>query len=547
MRTPHAVRWAVTLILAAALGMLLPAVPAAAAPRHSFNTTVTNFDALGDQVVRFDTDGNAVDAHDGEIDFFNGTYYLYGTSYDCGFAWQATTSPFCGFKVYTSPDLVHWTDRGQLFDATGGVWQGRCDGATYGCFRPHIGYDASTRKYVLWVNVYDNSVGFRVLTSSNPAGPFTEAPEPTLAVNNDAPAKGVNNGDHDVFVDTDGTGYLVYTDWRSNGDLVVERLSPDYLTGTGDYTRLGQSQTEAPSLFERGGVYYLTYSDPNCGYCAGTGTSYRTAPSPLGPWSAPVKISADSCGGQPSFVSEIPTTSGTAYLYASDLWNNGQRNEALANYYWAPLRFTGTGAISPMTCQNSFPLALATGSAGHQVPPPDADQADGVSGFRSYCDVGSGIARFQTFVAGRSGTLSAVSYTGFQSGNPDAGLEISVYRADGSSLPTGAALSSTVVPAARIGWSPREVTVAPGIAVTAGQRYGLMVRSASDTGCYGLEYNDNGPYPGGGESYSNDNGSTFRAEAGRSLKFSTSVSRPGAHHPGHPAHPGHPGHPGHPK
>lgn len=63
----------------------------------------------------------------------------------------------------------------------------------------------------------------------------------------------------------------------------------------------------------------------------------------------------------------------------------------------------------------------------------------------------------------------------------------------------------------------------PGIAVTAGKRYGLLVRSATTTGCYGLEYNDSSPYPGGGEAYSNDHGVTFRAEPGRSLKFSTSV------------------------
>lgn len=363
-----------------------------------------------------------------------------------------------------------------------------------------------------------------MLTSPAPAGPFTEAPVPALAVNNDAPAGGVNNGDHDVFADTDGTAFLAYTDWRSNGDLVVERLSGDYRTGTGHHTRLGQQQTEAPALFKRGGVYYLTYSDPNCGYCAGTGTSYRTAASPLGPWSAPAKISADSCGGQPAFVSAIPTTSGTTYLYAGDLWNNAQRNEALANYFWAPLTFTAAGAIEPIGCRSSFSLTLSTGAPGHQIPPRDVDQADGVRGFRSYCDVGSGVARFQTFVAGRTGRLSAVSYTSFQAGNPDAGLEISVYRATDAFQPSGAALSSTVVPATRIGWSPRDVTVAPGIPVVAGQRYGLLVRSANTTGCYGLAYNDSSPYPGGGEAYRNDNGSTFRAEAGRSLKFSTSVS-----------------------
>ncbi|MGH6657993.1 MAG: family 43 glycosylhydrolase [Actinocrinis sp.] len=497
-----------------------------AAEAAAYTTTVTNFDSGGNQVVRFDTDGNAVDAHDGMTALFGGTYYLYGTAYDCGFSWQTTGAPFCGFKVYSSTDLVHWTDRGLLFNPAGSVWQTRCNGSTYGCFRPHVVYDAGTGMYVLWINVYDNSVGYRVFTSSNPTGPFTEAAVPTLAVNDNAPVGGVNNGDHTVFVDDDGTAYVVYTDWRGNGDLVVERLNASDLSGTGAYTRLGQSVTEAPALFKRGGVYYLTYSDPNCGYCSGTGTSYRTASSPLGPWSAATKLTTNSCGGQPAFVSAIPTTTGTAYLYASDLWD-GAHNEALADYYWSPLSFAADGSIAPITCQNSFSLALATGAAGAQNPPPGVDQADGTSGFRTYCDLRTGVARFQTFVPSRGGTLSAVSYTTFQSGNPNAGLEFDVYRADGSSRPTGTVLSSTVLPASSIGWSPRAVTITPNVAVTAGVRYGFLVKSVASSGCYGLAYSDAAPYPGGGEAYSGDGGSTFSAEAGRSLKFSTSVT-PGA-------------------
>jgi hypothetical protein len=58
-------------------------------------------------------------------------------------------------------------------------------------------------------------------------------------------------------------------------------------------------QTEAPCLMKRNNLYYVLYSNPNCGYCA-TGTSYKTAASPLVPWSGGTKISVNSCGGQPS-------------------------------------------------------------------------------------------------------------------------------------------------------------------------------------------------------------------------------------------------------
>jgi hypothetical protein len=514
------IRLALAILLAFAVSTAVSPRPASAA----YTSTITNFDAAGDQTVRFDTRGNAVDAHDGEISVFNGTYYLYGTAYDCGYHWRQAGTPFCGFKVYSSSDLTHWTDRGYLFDGTTSLWQTRCNGATYGCFRPHVVFNASTQTYVLWVNVYDNSVGYRVLTSASPTGPFTEAAVPTLAVNNDAPVAGVNNGDHTVFVDDDGTAYLAYTDWRSGGDIVVERLSSTYLTGTGSYVRFGQSATEAPAMFKRNGIYYVTYSDPNCGYCGGTGTSYRTASSPLGAWSAATKVTTNSCGGQPAFVSAIPTSSGTAYLYASDLWNNGNTNEALANYFWSPLSFAANGAVQPITCTPSFALDLISGAAGSQQPSPEVDQSDGVSGFQSWCDIGRNIARIQTFVPSRGGTLTSASYTTYQSGSPDAGLEVQIVAANSAFQPTGSALYDTVIPVSSIGWAPRDLTVYPNIAVTAGVRYGIVVKSANTTGCYGMVHNDAAPYPGGGEAYSSTTGATFSAEANRSTKFSTTVS-----------------------
>jgi hypothetical protein len=245
------------------------------------DTTVVNGDA-GGATIRFDTAGDAVDAHDGEIERFGDTYYLYGTSYGCGFEWQTPGTPFCGFRVYSSPDLVHWTDRGALFDASTTAWQARCNGSTYGCYRPHVVHNASTGQYVLWINSYDVPVGYHVFTSDSPTGPFVEQAVPHLGVNDSMPV-GVNNGDEDVFVDQDGTAYLVFTDWRAGGELVIAQLDSTYLSGTGRFVRLGTRATEAPAMFRRGDRYYVTYSDPNCGYCT-TGTSYLTAPSPLGPW-----------------------------------------------------------------------------------------------------------------------------------------------------------------------------------------------------------------------------------------------------------------------
>lgn len=478
---------------------------------------IKNFNKAGGQITRFSTIGNAVDAHDGEIAYFDGTYYLYGTSYDCGFQWGNKGAPFCGFKTYSSKDMVNWTDRGFLFDAQTPVWQTRCDGKTYGCFRPHVIYNQKTQLYVLWINVYDNKVGYRVFTSKTPAGPFNEVAEPHLAVNDDMPVAGLNNGDHDTFIDDDGTAYLAYTDWRTKGTIVIEKLSADYLTGTGEHVKaVTEGETEAPGLFKRKGKYYVVYSDPNCGYCSGTGTSYRTASSPLGPWSKAIKISDNSCGGQPSFVSTIKVNAETVYLYGSDLWNNAAKNEALANYYWAPLTFAEDGAINPLKCFEEYKIPKAGMAA---TKPKDLDSSSSMEDFSIKCDIGKQTQRAQSFIAKRSGKLTRVTITTFKNDYPDAGLTVEIYRANNLAQPTGKALSTQLIPADSLGWSAKNLTIKPNLKVTKGGRYAIVLRSAATKGCYGFAFSDYAPYTGGGAAVSTNNGKTFIAEANRSLKF----------------------------
>lgn len=289
-------------VLIAVIGTVFATVPAAGAT--GVTVTVTNGNAPG--WIRFDTGGNAVDAHDGEIKQFGKTYYLYGTSYGCGYvrfngAGTNTNpvTPFCGFVAYSSTDLRHWTYRGQLFDPNSTSptnWQQICNSATNSCYRPHMLYDYATKRYVLWVNTYDTrdgvQHGYHVLTSTNPVSGFTESLDatgqaalPTLAF--------PNGGDLDLFQDNDAahTAYIAYSVTRGdplggnyNYKIVVEQLAPGYLTGTGIYSEVGTRHSEAPSIFKRGTSYYMTFSDPYCAYCAGTGTSYFHASSPLGPW-----------------------------------------------------------------------------------------------------------------------------------------------------------------------------------------------------------------------------------------------------------------------
>ncbi|TWR31121.1 family 43 glycosylhydrolase [Mucilaginibacter pallidiroseus] len=482
---------------------------------------IKNFDKNGKQVTRFSTTGDAIDAHDGEIAHFNGTYYLYGTSYDCGFQWGNKGAPFCGFKVYSSKDLSTWTDRGYLFNAKTDVWQSHCDGKTYGCFRPHVVYNSKTKKYVLWINVYDNVVGYRVFTSSSPVGPFAEVAEPKLAVNSTMPAAGLNNGDHDTFIDDDGTAYLAYTDWRTEGTIVIEKLSADYLTGTGEHVKaVTNGKTEAPGMFKRNGIYYVVYSDPNCGYCSGTGSSYRTAKSPLGPWSEGKKISDNSCGGQPSFVSTIKIDSETVYLYGSDLWNNAAKNEALANYYWAPLTFAADGSINPLVCGETYakPKALTPFAK------PGIDNTTGTENFNWIGDINSTTKRSQSFTASRTGKLSKASITVFKNNNPDGNLEISIYAADDNGLPIGKSRYNKAFPENNIGWSPKNVMINPNLRLVKGRQYALVLSTASTKGQYGVEASELTNFKGGVSAKSAGNDKPFIIEKGQALKFETFIT-----------------------
>ncbi len=442
---------------------------------------IRNFNKDGRQITRLTVAGDAVDAHDGEIAQFNGVYYLYGTSYDCGFEWGNKGAPFCGFKVYSSEDLENWTDRGYLFDSKTQVWQSRCDGKTYGCFRPHVIYNKQHDNYVLWINVYDNVIGYRVFTSRSPVGPFTEVAEPKLTVNSDMPAAGLNNGDHDTFVDDDGTAYLAFTDWRTKGTIVIEKLSADYLTGTGECVKMvTNGATEAPGLLKRNGRYYVLYSDPNCGYCSGTGTSYRTAPNPLGPWSEAHSISSNSCGGQPSFVSTIKINEENIYLYGSDLWNNAAKNEALANYYWAPLEFEADGTIKQLKCAEVYQQTKVNNKKVSR-------QVNSVKdAYISKAAIDQGTQWAQMFTVRQSGKIRSIDMMVFQNHNPDKDLLISICRVQNEKVVFSDLLFTQTVPTGKIGWSPKKISVLPPLNFEKGSRYALVLHTSATKGYYGI-------------------------------------------------------------
>src|SRR5690242_17371928 len=324
--------------------------------------------------ARFTAAGNRIDAHSGTLlRAQDGFFYWYGEAYACGFHWTDPTTTYCGAQVYRSSDLTRWKGPWPLFDASTPLWQDLCMRQVglsgNGCFRPKVAFNRATRLYVLWLNTPSfGGNGYRVLTSPSPTGPFVLAAKPDLEDEDVPDWRGdhhTQDGDEGLFVDADGTAWLV---WNRGGRLLQERLNSSYTSGAGtpavimNYPQVAPwAGVESPSEFEHDGRYYIAMSLPRCPYCVGTGTAIEQSPSPAGPWTYQGTVSRDSCGGQPNDVAAI---SPGVYLWSSDRWVRGgaagvwpRLNETQATQAWEPLHFDGAD-VAPITCSKKFEMTV---------------------------------------------------------------------------------------------------------------------------------------------------------------------------------------------
>ncbi len=305
---------------------------------------------------------SGLDVHDGVIDQVGTTYYLYGTQYGtpggCRFSWQDTSSQFCGFGVWSSTDKVSWTYRGNLFDPNGHnswrneSWQATCVTLLGGgCFNPRMVQRASDGVWILWFNAPDDyrrtgANAYYAMGCLGPAGPCgDDTPGGTTHKPNLYTCYG--NGDFSI-VNDGGSAYIVCT--MPDQTLRIEPLDRWWTNGVGGgLTNLaGLTNVESPAVFGAAGHLYLTYSDPNCGYCSGTGTSYITSTTGmLGSWQRGGRISANSCSGQPRSLSWIDG----GIVEWIDQWSpNGAHNQTSAAIHLEPLHLDTAWQLQPLTC-----------------------------------------------------------------------------------------------------------------------------------------------------------------------------------------------------
>ncbi len=184
-----------------------------------------------------------------------------------------------GFKMqdwllYTSTDMVNWTDNGVVASLKNFKWVNTDNGA----WAPQC--VNRNGKFYLYCPM-PGGVGIRVLVSDSPYGPFTDPIGKPL----------VNNGHEDidptVLINDDGQAYLYW----GNPNLYYVRLNNDMVSYSGNIIKdssvakiKGQPDPfhyqEGPWAYKREGRYYMAYAST----CCPEGIGYAMSNSPTGPW-----------------------------------------------------------------------------------------------------------------------------------------------------------------------------------------------------------------------------------------------------------------------
>jgi hypothetical protein len=154
------------------------------------------------------------------------------------------------YHVFSSSNLTDWTDHGVIVSQDKVNW---VDASTFSMWAPDCIERNGKYYFYFPANVKASSgrgFGIGVAVAENPNGPFIPQPEPI---------KNVRGIDPVVFIDKDGKAYIYY----SLNRIFAARLKDNMLELESDPVVIGdfpkQGLVEGPFIFERNGIYYMTY------------------------------------------------------------------------------------------------------------------------------------------------------------------------------------------------------------------------------------------------------------------------------------------------
>jgi hypothetical protein len=161
---------------------------------------------------------------------------------------------FCmeDYHVFSSANLSDWTDHGMIITQNKVPW---VKPDSYSMWAPDC-IERNGKYYFYFPTspkdtiTYGRGFTVGVAIADMPEGPF---------IPQAVPIKGVRGIDPNVFIDKDGQAYLYW----SAGNIYGAKLKANMLELDSEVKTLGELPTkglkEGPYLFERNGIYYLTY------------------------------------------------------------------------------------------------------------------------------------------------------------------------------------------------------------------------------------------------------------------------------------------------
>ncbi len=194
---------------------------------------------------------------------YNDTVFLYTTHDEDdaeGFKMQ-------DWLLYTSTDMVNWTDHGAVASLKSFDWVKRDNGAWAEQVIERNG------KFYMYCPIHGNGIG--VLVSDSPYGPFKDSLGQPLVWQKEH----WYDIDPTVFIDEDGQAYMYW----GNPHCYYVKLNEDMISYSGDIVKLKETPEhyqEGPWFYKRNGRYYLAFAST----CCPEGIGYAMSNSPTGPW-----------------------------------------------------------------------------------------------------------------------------------------------------------------------------------------------------------------------------------------------------------------------
>jgi beta-xylosidase len=254
---------------------------------------------------------------------FEGRIYVY-PSHDINEPGKGRPNWFVmeDYHVYSSENLMDWTDHGVILDQTKVPWLTR---KSFDMWAPDCVF--KNGKYYFY---YPTGGRIGVATADKPYGPFV--PEPNAIA-------GVRGIDPGVLIDDDGKAYMFWS------GISMAKLKDNMLELDSEVQRVQNlprpGLIEGPFPFKRNGIYYITYPHVQN---KTERLEYSIAKSPLGPYEWKGVIMDESASGCWTNHHSIVEYKGQWYLFYhdKDLSPNFDKNRSIHADY---LSFNEDGTI----------------------------------------------------------------------------------------------------------------------------------------------------------------------------------------------------------